>query len=334
MTTLVTGATGFIGANLVRFLLAKGHTIRALCRPTSNTAVFDNQPVHIYPGDILDLSSLERAVQDCDYVFHLAGYAKNWAKRPETFFDANVTGTRNVLQASIRADVKKVVFTSSCMTFGPSSNMPTVESHKRTAGFFCEYERTKFYAEQVATDYVESGLPVMVVNPTRLFGPGLLTEGNFVTKMIRSYLHGRWRAILADGSAIGNYAFVDDVVRGHWLALEHGQPGQKYILGGEDLSLNEFFAILAHISRKQYKMIHVPAWLVMAFSNFLAVIARRFGIHPLFTPDWVRVMIQDWAFSSKKAERELGLPITPFREGLRKTVEWLTNGSPQVDGVC
>ena len=118
---------------------------------------------------------------------------------------------------------------------------------------------------------------------------------------------------------------MEDVVRGHWLALQRGQPGGKYILGGENLSLTEFFAILADVSEKWYRMIHVPTWLVMASSNLLAVMAQWFGIHPLFTPDWVRVMARDWPFSSEKAERELGFEITPFQEGLRRTVVWLNN---------
>lgn len=334
MNTLVTGATGFIGANLVRFLCAQGHDVRVLCRPTSNTTVFDNNSVHICRGDILDFPSVERAVKGCEYVFHLAGYAKNWAKRPETFLDVNVTGTTNVLEASRIADVRKVVFTSSCMTLGPSARIPTTESQARTADFFCEYERTKFYAEDAVAEYVQKGIPVVIVNPTRLFGPGLLTEGNFVTSMIRSYVHGRWRVNLSDGSAIGNYAFVEDVVRGHWLALQHGQPGGRYILGGENLSLNEFFAILADVSRKRYRMIHAPSWIVMASSTWQVLLARWFGIHPLFTPDWVRVMMHDWAFSSEKAKRELGLKITPFREGLRQTLEWLNNDNQNVGGVC
>lgn len=323
MKVLVTGATGFIGSNLVRFLSSQGHAVRALCRTTSDISVFSDNPVQTCWGDVLDLSSVERAIDGCDYVFHLAAYARNWAKNPLTFFEVNVTGTKNVLDASKKTQVKKVVVSSTSMTFGPSKGMPKKESDQRTVDFLCDYERTKFYAEELVTDFVQNGLPVIVVNPTRVFGPGLLTEGNSVTKMIQKYLQGKWRLILADGSAVGNYAFVEDVVRGLWLALQRGHPGEKYILGGENLNYNMFFELLAETSKKHYGMIHVPVWLAMAVSNVEALLAKWFGLYPLITPDWVRIFIADWAFSSEKAQKELGYKITPFREALQKTLVWL-----------
>lgn len=323
MKVLVTGATGLIGSGLVRFLCSQRYAVRALCRTTSDISVFLDNPVQICWGDILDLPSVERAVSGCDYVFHLAGYARNWAKNPQTFFEVNVTGTKNVLDASKKTHVKKVVVTSTSMTFGPSKGTPKRESDQRSMDFFSDYERTKFYVEQLVADFVQIGLPVIIVNPTRVFGPGLLTEGNSVTKMIQLYLQGKWRLILADGSAVGNYAFIEDVVRGLWLALQQGHPGEKYILGGENLTYNEFFELLEEISHKHYRMIHVPLWLAMSVSSVENLLAKWFGLYPLITPDWVRVFTADWAFSSKKAQKELSYKITPFREALHKTLVWL-----------
>ena len=323
MKVLVTGATGFIGANLVRFLSSQGYAVRTLCRTTSDISVFSDNLVQVCWGDVLNLSGLERAADGCDYVFHLAGYARNWARNPLTFFEVNVTGTKNVLDAAKKAQVKKVVICSTSMTFGPSKDLPRKESDQRTVDFSCDYERSKCNAEQLAADYVQSGLPVIIVNPTRVFGPGLLTEGNSVTKMIQLYLQGKWRLILADGSAVGNYAFVEDVVRGLWLALQRGHAGEKYILGGENLSYNAFFDLLAEVSKKYYGMIHVPLWLAIAVSSLEALLAKWFGRYPLITPDWVRIFTDDWAFSSEKAQKELGYKITPFREALKKTLVWL-----------
>lgn len=323
MKVLVTGATGFIGSWLTRYLSSKGCSVRALCRPTSNIAAFSNNTVQICWGNVLDFNSLKRAVDGCDYVLHLAAYAKNWAKDPRTFFEVNVTGTKNVLDASKQAHVKKVVVTSSCVTFGPSNGTPIKEADERTAGFFTEYERNKFYAEELVTDYVGEGLPVVIVNPTRVFGPGLLTEGNSVTTMTQLYLEGKWRLILGDGSGVGNYASVEDVVHGYWLALRRGRPGEKYILGGENLSYNEFFKVLANISQKRYRMIHVPLWTALAISNVEELRARWFNHYPLITPPWVKTFVADWAFSSEKAQRELGYTITPFRKALHKSVVWL-----------
>lgn len=323
MKVLITGATGFIGSELTRFLSSKGYSVRALCRPKSNIDALSNDTVQICWGNILDFSSVEKAVDGCDCVFHLAAYAKNWAKNPSTFFEVNVTGTKNVLDASKQANVKKVVVTSSGVTFGPSNGTPIKESNKRTAEFFTEYERNKFHAEELVRDYVSNGLPAVIVNPTRVFGPGLLTEGNSATTMTQLYLEGKWRLILGDGSSVGNYVSVEDVVRGHWLALLRGRPGEKYILGGENLSYNEFFEVLANISRRRYRMIHVPIWIALAVSNVVELRARWFGLYPLITPPWVRTFCADWALSSEKAQTELGYTITPFRKSLHKTVVWL-----------
>lgn len=325
MKLLVTGATGFIGSNLIKFLCSQTDSIRALCRPTSNISQLLDKPIQICWGDILDLSSVERAVDGCDYVFHLAGYASNWAKNPQKFYEVNTAGTKNVLIASKKTNVKKVVVTSTSMTFGPSEGEPQDEYGQRTEDFFCDYERSKFYTEQLAADFVQNGLSVVLVHPTRVFGPGLISEGNSVTKMVKLYLMGKWRLILADGTSVGNYAFVEDVVRGHWLALQRGHPGEKYILGGENLTYNMFFELLADISRRHYRMIHVPLWSALAFSNLEVFLAKSFGIYPLITPQWVRIFSADWDFSSEKAQTELGYKITPFREALRKTLVWINH---------
>lgn len=267
MKVLITGATGFIGSSLIRFLCSQGVTVRALCRPTSDISVFSDNPVQVSWGDVVNLPSVERAIQGCDYVFHLAGYAKNWAKNSRTFSEVNVTGTENVLKASRDFKVKKVVVTSTYLTFSPSGEEPTKESDPRTVDFFGDYDRSKFYAEKLVNDYIQSGLSVVIVNPTRVFGPGLLSEGNSVTKMIQLYLQGKWRLILGDGSAVGNYVFIDDLVRGYWLTLKHRRPGEKYILGGKNLTYNAFLELLADISKRHFRMFHVPVWLALAFSN-------------------------------------------------------------------
>ena len=326
MKLLVTGATGFIGSNLVRYLCSQDYDVRAMVRATSNLSELEDLPVEICYAEIRDPSLVQKAVKGCDFVFHLAGYARNWARDPKIFHEVNVTGAENVLNACRRADVRKVVMTSTSMTFGPSDGEPRNESGQGKENFFCDYERTKFHAEQLAERFVKAGLPVVIVHPTRVFGPGLLSEANSVTRMIQLYLRRKWRLILADGRAVGNYAFVEDVVRGHWLALQKGQPGEKYILGGESLSYNQFFEILAEFSGRYYRLIHVPVWMALAFSRIEGLLANGLGLYPLITPQWVRVFIKDWDFTSRKAEKELGYRITPFREAMRKTLNWI-NGN-------
>lgn len=323
MRIFLTGATGFIGIHLTHYLAARGHSVRLLSRPTSDLTPFAGLPVEVRAGDILDKGSLDDAIAGCDAVFHLAGYAKNWAQDPGTFFRVNVLGLRHVLEAARRHKVQRTVFTSTSVTCGPSSGRPVTESDVRRVDFYTEYERTKSLAEREARRYARAGLDVVMVNPTRVFGPGALTEGNSLTKMIQLYLEGKWRLILGNGRAVGNYGFIEDVVAGHWLALQRGRPGEKYILGGDNLDYTSFFRTLASVSGCRRRMIHVPPRLALAVSRLEALRASRSGHYPLITPSWVRTFLADWAFSSEKAQRELGYRTTPFARAVERTVRWL-----------
>jgi farnesol dehydrogenase len=323
MRILVTGATGFIGGQLVRHLARQGEAVRVLCRSGADLKPFNDLNLEICPGDILDAASVERAMAGCDRVFHLAAYARNWAKDANAFFAVNVGGLKNVLDAALKTAVKRVVFTSSGVTLGPSNGCVANESAARGPEFFTEYERSKIVAEENIRHYLQRGLEVVVVNPTRVFGPGLLSEANAMTKMIQLYLQGKWRLVLGDGRAMGNYAFVDDVVEGHILAMSHGKAGERYILGGENASFNNLFNIIADLCGRKYRLFHVPPALALAFSEIEKRRAQWFDHYPLITPDWVRTFLANWACSCAKAERELGYAITPLRQALATTIAWL-----------
>jgi farnesol dehydrogenase len=322
MSILVTGATGFIGRRLVELLARRGESVHILCRPTANASFKENN-IKIYLGDILDASSVARAAAGCDRVFHLAAYARNWAKDPRKFYEINVDGTQNVLDAAVKTSVIKVVLTSSAVTFGPSNGLAVDESVARRASFFTEYEHSKSLAEECVRHYVQKGLDVVIVNPTRVFGPGLLNESNAVTKMIHLYLQGKWRLILGDGRGIGNYAFVDDILQGYLLAMEAGRAGEKYILGGENASYNDLFAMVSDLSKRKYRVLHIPATLALFLANIEKLRAQWFHNYPLITPSWVKTFLADWAFSCARAQRELGYKITPLREALAITISWL-----------
>lgn len=323
MKALVTGATGFIGRHLVERLVKKGVTVRVLCRRTADVSPFKRENIEICWGDLLDCASVEVAVRGCDQVYHLAAFAQGWTKDPRTFFEINVGGLQNVLSAAQRSSVEKLVFTSSSVTLGPSNGTPTNESSLRPPEFLTDYEHSKFVAEQKALCYVRSGLNVVIVCPTRVFGPGLLSEANSVTKMVQQYLEGKWRFVLGDGNGIGNYVYVDDVVEGHLLAMEKGRAGERYLLGGEDASYDEFFEIVAELSGRRYKLFHVPMSLALLTSEVEEFRGKHFKHYPLITPCWVRTFMADWAFSTEKAQTELGCKITPLREALAMTIKWL-----------
>lgn len=323
MSILVTGASGFIGTHLVQHLVQRGESVHLLCRPTSDLSIFKEREIRIFRGDILDPTSVERAMEGCDRVFHLAAYARNWSKEPQVYYEINVEGLKNIFEVALKRSVKKVVFTSSSLTIGPSNGSIVNESAGLTDGFFTEYQRSKYVAEKEVEKYVEKGLQVVTVNPTRVFGKGLLNEGNSVTKLIQLYLNGKWRIILGDGEAIGNYVFVEDVVVGHLLAMEKGRTGEKYLLGGENVAFKEFISLLSELSNRYYWVFSIPPSLALAYSQLEKFRARWFNHYPMITPGWVRIFLHDWGYSCEKAERELGYRVTSLRKALKLTIQWL-----------
>jgi nucleoside-diphosphate-sugar epimerase len=327
MTSLVTGGTGFIGERLLAQLSARGDTVRMLCRhqrPAPETA---GPTPEQFTGDVLDPDSIARAVEGCEMVYHLAGYARGWSRIPSAYFTVNVEGTRNVLEAARRAGVRRVVCTSTVMTIGPSNGAPSSESTLRRVPMLTVYEQSKTAEELVALRYAGNGLEVVIVNPTRVFGPGLLNEGNSATRMIKLYLEGLWRIVPGDGNAEGNYAYVEDVARGHILAMEHGRSGERYILGGENVSYNEFFAAVAKAAGRRRLLMHVPGPLAVASAYGDEFRARLFRGYPSITPGWARTFLLNNAYSCRKAETELGYAVTPLGDALATTVDWLRNDS-------
>jgi farnesol dehydrogenase len=281
--------------------------------------------VELVQGDITDLDSLRRGMAGCDRVFHLAAYAKNWAPDPKTYFRMNVEGMRNVFRAAKELGVQRVVWTSTCVTFGPTppgtvgdEDMPRI-----TNRYYTEYEETKSIAEQEAVRMAGDGFPVVIVNPTRVYGPGNLTEGNSATQLIDDYDRGRLPFLLNRGRNVGNWVLVDDVVEGHLLAMERGRIGQRYLLGGENVSLKDFFRAIDRASGKRHFQVPMLTVSPLVFAWMMKKRADWFGMYPVITPGWVRTFADEWVYSTAKAERELGYRPTPLAEGIQITYEWL-----------
>jgi len=321
----VTGATGFIGTKLVNELIRKGHSVRALSRAASNRDGLEHERIGFASGDLMNRESLRKGMEGCTQVYHLAAYAKNWSRDPSVFFKYNVDGMKNVLEAAQEAGVRRVVFTSTIVVYGPTpAGVVGDESMPRiTSRCYTDYEESKVLAQQEAVRYADRGQEVIIVNPTRVYGPGKLTEGNSVSLMIDMYDKGKVPVLLNKGINVGNYVHVDDLVRGHILAMERGQVGSSYILGGENASLKRIFELVDEASKKRHVQINLPPRLALTYSRLQQTMAEWFGIYPQITPGWVETFLQDWAYSCAKAERELGYTITPLNEGIRMTYEWL-----------
>jgi farnesol dehydrogenase len=261
-------------------------------------------------------------MQGCDQVYHLAAYARVWAKDPSTFYKLNVEATKNILDAAKKFNVEKIVFTSTAGVLGPSKGVPVKEDDKRIGNILNEYEETKTKAEELCRRYVEEkGLNIVIVNPPRIYGMGVETESNALTKLVRLYLKGTWRFIPGDGKRIGSYVHVKDVVNGHILAMQKGRSGQRYILSGVNASYNEFFHTLAKVSGKKNKLYNIPVWAMLIAGNLMMLRTKLTGKPPLITAKWIKKYLYDWALSCEKAQGEIGYTYMPLEEGLRETVD-------------
>jgi len=329
----IIGGTGFIGTKLVEKLLARGMSVRLLSRcenppspPKGAEVDFWGHPnIEFVRGEINDIDSLRRCMEGCSYLFHLVAYAKNWAPNKSIYEKINVIGMRNVFTAAKAMGMERTVWTSTIVTFGPTrkgvvgdETMPRI-----TNRYFTEYEETKTVAEREALAWAANGFPLVIVNPSRVYGPGQLTEGNALTRLIDEYDRGKAPIVLNAGVNVGNYVLVDDVAEGHILAMEKGQIGQRYILGGENASLYQFLTMIDTISGKKHLKIPIFRPGALFFSHCQKKRARWLGIYPRITPGWVRTFLADWAYSSEKAKTELGYDPTPLREGLTQTYHWL-----------
>ena len=329
MKIFITGATGFIGANLALKLANASNTVHALCRSPEKVKQIYHKNIKVIMGDITDTASLKKGMESCEQVYHLGALATVWAKDNQRYIDVNVVGTKNVLDIALEYGVKKVVVTSTTGVLGISQDGQILdEDSVRTMDFFYSYESSKFIMEHMTHYYVRRGLNLVLVNPSRVYGPGLSSQANSTTKMIKLYLNGVWRFIPGDCETINNYCFIDDVVDGHIKAMQKGRCGERYILGGVNVSYNELFAILAEVAKKKKSsMLHIPFGIIKCLAYFFAIFYKLFRIPPPITPEWVEKYSFSTSFSSGKAEKELGYRVTTLREGLSKTVTWLQNNN-------
>jgi len=323
MKVFVSGATGFIGIQLVKRLVSEGATVHALYRSESKAELIRQANVVLFKGDILDKASLERALKGCEEAYHTAAFAGVWAKDPALVVRLNVDGAMNVIEAAGSQGIKRVVVTSTAGILGPSENNAVDEDSPAPNSFFTDYEASKFRLEQELLGRRGTNPEVVIVNPTRVFGPGFLSESNGVTKMIKQYVEGSWRLIPGDGNSSGNYVFVEDVVSGHLLAMKKGKPGERYVLGGENISYNQFFFFVREASGVRKRLFKIPLWAMLTAAVIMQGISRITGQAPLIVPNLTRKFNHNWIVSSDKAIRELGYDPRKAQKGIQQTVQWI-----------
>ncbi|HYQ29689.1 MAG TPA: SDR family oxidoreductase [Polyangiaceae bacterium] len=321
MTTLVTGATGHIGNNLVRALLARGERVRVLCRPSSSPKPLLGLDVERFEGDLRDAPSLARAVAGVERVYHVAAMISIRSGDREALWDANVAGTARLLAAARQAGVKRVVHTSSFGAMGNNPNGPSSEQHALDANEpATDYERSKAASEVEVKREIERGLDACIVNPCATVGPfdfrpSLVgrTFVDFATGKMKAYLPGAF-----------DWVPMRDVVSGHLLAMDKGGRGERYLLSGEVASLDQILDWLAEDTGRPRPRFCIPAGLMLAISLPKDLIEARFfpDKYPRFNQHSIRLLTSGKYGSNLKACRELGLSPTPIREAFRASVAW------------
>jgi dihydroflavonol-4-reductase len=322
MKALVTGASGFVGAAIVRSLLERGWRVRCLVRERSNRRNIDDLPVEVALGDLADRDALAEALGGCDALFHAAADYRLGALDPHRLYQTNVEGTRNILEAAERARVERIVYTSSVATIGlPPDGTPGDETTPvGLDDMIGHYKRSKFLAEQVVRQWARARAQarIVIVNPSTPIGPGDVKPTPTGQTLLDAAL-GRTPAYVDTGL---NVVHVDDVAAGHLLALERGRPGERYILGGEDLSLREILTLVAQLVGRKPPRIRLPHGVVLPIAYLAEGYSRLSGRPTRVTVEGVRMSRKRMYFSSAKAARELGYRSRPPRDAFVDAIRW------------
>ena len=320
MKALVTGATGFIGGNVVRALVMGGHQVKALVRPESTLINLEDTGVETALGDVTDRQSVASALDGCNAVVHCAAVYAFWSRTPHRIYEVNVEGTRNVLEEAGRAKVDRVVHTSTVSTVGfRRDRLATEEDHPDPGELKGHYKKSKYMAEKVALEQAKLGLPVVVVNPTYPVGPWDV-KPTPSGKVVVDFLKGRMPAYVNTGL---NVVDVEDVARGHVLALERGKEGERYLLGNRNMLLEEVLRALADLTGSRAPRIRIPFWAAMAAGYFDGLVeSGLMKREPAIPVEALKLARKPMFVDCTKAVNELGLPQSPVEGALEKAVKW------------
>lgn len=321
MKILVTGANGYLGNCLAKRLSSQEDEINLLVRDLNSKNLPVGKKIKLFKGDITDAASIEASIKGCTQVYHCAAFARYNSKDRNLIYETNVDGTKNILQAASAFNIEKLVFTSSAGVFGPSLNIPLTENDPRIESFESDYDFSKHMAENLVREFVSNGINAVIVNPTRIYGPGPETHSNAVTRLIKHILFKKILLLPKIEAYRTNYCFIDDVVNGHLFAMLKGRAGESYILGGENISYKELLSsITAYASSKNYTL-----KLPVKFLKRLAYISELLNIGTELTPAMITRFAKNRMVSSEKAINNLGYCITPFNEGIKSTIDYVKN---------
>ncbi|MGM5469578.1 NAD-dependent epimerase/dehydratase family protein [Flavobacteriaceae bacterium LMO-SS05] len=325
MKVLLTGATGYVGHQLALKLASENFVVHALVRDVNSNKIPQHKNIIVFEGDLCDYESICKAMEDCVYVVHTAAYTNLKCKSIDNFYRGNVLGTENILKAAFQNQIKKVIYTSTLSVYGPSfKEVPITESQPRLTSYANDYELTKSMSEEVVLDFVKKGLPCVILNLTRVYGPGLDTYSNGVNKLIMKIAKNDVLIVPSKLNIISNYVFIDDVIKAHLLAIQSGISGEKYIIGGENVDYQKLFDNIKILTKSKIRILRVNYAVIknaiMMISTLNSLL--RFGF--ALTPKVLDSLFTNRSASSLKAESHLHYKVTPFRIGLGHTINFLT----------
>ncbi|MBI3563831.1 MAG: NAD-dependent epimerase/dehydratase family protein [Elusimicrobia bacterium] len=321
-SAFLTGGTGFVGASLARSLLAKGLKVRALARRGSDRRNLEGLGVELVEGGLLDREAIENAVAGCRYVFHVAADYRIWVPNPDEMYRANVDGTELVIRAAAKAGVERIVHCSSVAAVKvPDDHAPVDEASEYASAeeVVGHYKKSKYLSDVLARRLAKSeGLPVVIVNPAAPIGPRDV-KPTPTGRIVTDFMNGRMPSYIDTGM---NVVHVDDVAEGHWLAATKGRVGERYILGGENLTLKQVLDLLAEVTGRPAPRFQTPYAVAYAFGALDTALARMRGTEPMAPLDAIRMARHYMWFSSEKAKTELGYSSRPAKAALKDAADW------------
>ena len=321
MKVLVTGVTGFLGGRVAQELAGSGHEVRGLVRDPASWS----RPPHgaeVVQGDVTDAGSLRHAVRGCDAIIHLAALVKMWVRDRRQFDRVNVEGLRLTVDAA-RSSGAALLYASSFLALGPSDGMILDEESQASTRFYNDYHRTRWVADMMVRHLAASGLPLVRLYPGIVYGPGALTQVDHLVQLLLRHARGKLPGMLGRGDRRQCFALVDDVAAGFVAALERAEPGSAYILGGDNRTVRDLFRAFHDASGVAPPRKRIPYGMAAFVGRLQRWRAELTGIEPDLTDEVVAICRHEWAYSSARAEADLGYHVTPLEEGVRRTVTWL-----------
>jgi dihydroflavonol-4-reductase len=319
VTTLVTGAAGFLGSHVARQLVARGDSVRVLMRPTSTNRAISDLPLEYVTGDLRDAASLDRAMKGAKRVFHVAADYRLWAKQPRDIYDSNVGGTKNLLEATKRAGVEQLIYTSTVATIAVDRPaLPNEFTDAKLEEMVGHYKRSKWMAEQEVLQAAKNGLPAIVVMPTTPVGPWDW-KPTPTGKIILDFLNGKMPGYVETGL---NFVGVEECANGHLLVAEQGKVGERYLLGAENLTLKGLLDLLAEITGLKAPKWKIPHGMALGVAYVESAFARLLGKEPQIPVEGVKIAQHMMFVDASRAKRELGFQPGPVRSALERAVRW------------